>query len=71
MIVYDTVGASDAHRAGSSVGCPPFVDCPNWGYPQVAIRQLKALGFEVPLINLGNRRFLSIVPNPQPANGFR
>ena len=54
------------------MGCPPFVDGPNgMGYRQVAIRQLKALGFEVPLINLGNRRFLSIVPNPQPANGFR
>ena len=53
-IVYDAVGASDADGVGSSVVCPPFVDCPNgMGYPQVAARQLKALGFDVSLVNLG------------------
>ena len=53
-IVYDAVGASDADGVGSSVVCPPFVDCPNGtGYPQVATRQLKALGFDVALTNLG------------------
>src|SRR6266436_3157064 len=47
-IVYDAVGASDADGVGSSVFCPPLVDCPNgMGYPQVAARQLKALGFDV------------------------
>src|SRR3954470_23541665 len=53
-IVYDAVGASDADGFGSSVVCFPFVDCPNgMGYPQVAARQLKALGFDVSLANLG------------------
>jgi lysophospholipase L1-like esterase len=53
-IVYDAVGASDADGVGSTVVCLPFVDCPNgMGYPQVAARQLKALGFDVPLLNLG------------------
>ena len=53
-IVYDAVGASDADGVGSSVVCPPFVDCPDGtGYPQVATRQLKALGFDVSLANLG------------------
>jgi len=52
--VYDAVGASDADGVGSSVVCFPFVDCPNgMGYPQVAARQLKALGFDVSLANLG------------------
>src|SRR6195256_3330509 len=53
-IVYDAVGASDADGVGSSVVCPPFVDCPNgMGYPQVAARQLKALAYDVSLANLG------------------
>jgi len=55
-IVYDAVGASDADGVGSSVICPPFIpdDCLNgMGYPQVATRQLKALGFGVSLLNLG------------------
>jgi len=53
-IVYDAVGASDADGYGSSVFCPPLVDCPNgMGYAQVAARQLKALGFDVSLVNLG------------------
>jgi lysophospholipase L1-like esterase len=53
-IVYDAVGASDADGVGSSGVCPPLVDCPNgMGYPQVAARQLKALGFDVSLVNLG------------------
>ena len=53
-IVYDAVGASDADGVGSSVVCLPFVDCPNGtGYPQVATRQLKALGFDISLSNLG------------------
>jgi lysophospholipase L1-like esterase len=53
-IVYDAIGASDANGVGSSVVCLPFVDCPNGtGYPQVATRQLKALGFDVSLSNLG------------------
>jgi len=53
-IVYDAVGASDADGVGSSVVCFPFVDCPNgMGYPQVATRQLKALGFDASLANLG------------------
>ena len=53
-IVYDALGASDANGVGSSVVCPPYVDCPNGtGYPQVAARQLKALGFDVSLVNLG------------------
>jgi lysophospholipase L1-like esterase len=53
-IVYDAIGASDADGVGSTVVCPPLVDCPNgMGYPQVAMRQLKGLGFEVPLTNLG------------------
>jgi lysophospholipase L1-like esterase len=53
-IVYDAVGASDAGGFGSSVFCAPLVDCPNgMGYPQVAARQLRALGFDVPLQNLG------------------
>jgi lysophospholipase L1-like esterase len=52
--VYDAVGASDADGVGSSVVCFPFVDCPNgMGYPQVATRQLKALGFDASLANLG------------------
>jgi lysophospholipase L1-like esterase len=53
-IVYDAVGASDANGVGSSVICPPVADCPNGtGYPQVAARQLRALGFAVQLLNLG------------------
>jgi lysophospholipase L1-like esterase len=53
-IVYDAVGASDADGVGSSVVCPPFVDCPNGtGYPQVATRQLQALGYTVLTANLG------------------
>src|SRR5438874_5383083 len=53
-IAYDAVGASDADGVGSSVVCAPLVDCPNgMGYPQVAARQLKALGFDVSLANLG------------------
>src|SRR5436309_14479507 len=53
-IVYDAIGASDADGVGSSVVCLPFVDCPNGtGYPQVAARQLRSLGFDVPLTNLG------------------
>jgi lysophospholipase L1-like esterase len=53
-ILYDAVGASDADGYGSSVICPPLADCPNGtGYPQVAARQLKALGFDVSLVNLG------------------
>src|SRR5437667_9696147 len=53
-IVYDAIGASDADGVGSSVVCLPFVDCPNGtGYPQGAARQLKALGFDGPLTNLG------------------
>jgi lysophospholipase L1-like esterase len=55
-IVYDAVGASDAVGVGSSGVCPPFVidDCPNgMGYPQVAARQLKALGFGVTQMSLG------------------
>jgi lysophospholipase L1-like esterase len=53
-IVYDAIGASDADGFGSSVVCAPLVDCPNGtGYPQVATRRLKALGFDVQLANLG------------------
>src|ERR1700681_126457 len=53
-IVYDAIGASDADGVGSSTVCLPFVDCPNgMGYPQVAARQLKALAFDVSLLNLG------------------
>jgi lysophospholipase L1-like esterase len=53
-VVYDAVGASDADGVGSSVVCPPFVDCPNGtGYPQAAARQLSALGFVMSLTNLG------------------
>src|SRR3954453_12617461 len=53
-IVYDAVGASDADGVGSSVVCPPFVDCPNgMGYPQIAARQLQAQGFTVSLTNFG------------------
>ena len=53
-IVYDALGASDADGVGSSVVCPPLVDCPNgMGYPQVVTRQLNALGFDVRLTNLG------------------
>jgi lysophospholipase L1-like esterase len=53
-IVYDAVGGSDVNGVGSSVVCFPLVDCPNgMGYPQVAARQLKALGFNVSLMNLG------------------
>jgi lysophospholipase L1-like esterase len=52
--VYDAVGASDADGVGSTIVCLPFVDCPNGtGYPQVATRQLNALGFNAGLANLG------------------
>lgn len=53
-IVYTAVGASDANGVGSSVQCLPFVDCPDgMGYVPVAVRQLKAQGFQVTLRNLG------------------
>ena len=53
-IVYDAIGASDADGVGSSLVCCVFVDCPNgMGYPQVATRQLNALGFKAGLANLG------------------
>jgi len=53
-IVYDAIGASDADGVGSSLVCLPFVACPNgMGYPQVATRQLNALGFNTGLANLG------------------
>jgi lysophospholipase L1-like esterase len=53
-VVYDVIGASDANGVGSSVVCPPYVDCPNgMGYAQIAARQLAAQGFTVSLLNLG------------------
>jgi lysophospholipase L1-like esterase len=53
-IVYSAIGASDAIGVGSSVPCVPFTDCPNgMGYVPVAVRQLKAQGFTVNLLNLG------------------
>lgn len=53
-IVYTAVGASDANGVGSSVQCLPFQDCPDgMGYVPVAVRQLKAQGFQVTLRNLG------------------
>src|SRR5262245_17626234 len=53
-ITYDVVGASDANGVGSSVVCPPYVDCPNgMGYAQIAARQLTAQGYKVSVQNLG------------------
>lgn len=53
-ITYDVIGASDANGVGSSVVCPPYVDCPNgMGYAQIAARQLSAQGYSVSLQNLG------------------
>jgi lysophospholipase L1-like esterase len=53
-IVYTAIGASDANGVGSSVVCVPFTDCPDgMGYVPVAVRQLKAQGFTVNLLNLG------------------
>src|SRR5262245_36860783 len=53
-VVYTAIGASDAHRVGSSVVCVPFTECPNgMGYVQVAVRTLQSQGFTVALRNLG------------------
>lgn len=53
-IVYTALGASDANGVGSSVECPPFVDCPNgMSYVNVATRQLQGRGFTVTLRNMG------------------
>jgi lysophospholipase L1-like esterase len=53
-VVYAAIGASDANGVGSSVVCPPFVDCPNgMGYVPVTARTLRTQGFTVRLTNLG------------------
>ena len=52
--MYDAVGASDADGVGSSVVCPPYVDCPSgMGYPQITARTLTSQGFRVTVQNLG------------------
>ena len=51
---YTAVGASDANGVGSSVPCFPFTDCPDGkGYVPVAARQLRGMGYQVTLLNLG------------------
>ncbi|MGH9145617.1 MAG: hypothetical protein ACRD1Q_02835, partial [Vicinamibacterales bacterium] len=53
-LVYTALGASDANGVGSSVECPPFVECPNgMSYVNVATRQLQGQGFTVTLRNMG------------------
>jgi lysophospholipase L1-like esterase len=54
-IVYSAVGASDANGVGSSAPCIVFdTECSNgMGYVPVTVRQLKAQGFTVNLLNLG------------------
>jgi lysophospholipase L1-like esterase len=53
-ISYSAIGASDANGVGSTVVCPPFVDCPTgMGYVPVAARQLRGQGYTVNLLNLG------------------
>jgi lysophospholipase L1-like esterase len=53
-VKYTAVGASDAVGVGASVMCVPFTDCPDGtGYVPDIVRQLKAAGFTVSLMNLG------------------
>ena len=53
-VVYAAVGASDASGVGSSAMCLPYTDCPDgMGYVAVITRQLKGLGANVTLSNLG------------------
>jgi lysophospholipase L1-like esterase len=64
---YTALGASDANGVGSSVPCFPFTECADGkGYVPVAIRQLRALGYQVTPLNLGvagaviSRRFQTL-----------
>jgi lysophospholipase L1-like esterase len=51
--VYAALGASDVTGVGSSAVCL-LSDCPDgMGYVQVAVRQLRSLGFTVSVNNLG------------------
>ncbi|HSK09070.1 MAG TPA: SGNH/GDSL hydrolase family protein [Vicinamibacterales bacterium] len=53
-VSYTAVGASDAAGVGSSVPCAPFTDCPDgMGYVPRIVRELKAQGSTVTLMNLG------------------
>jgi len=64
-IVYSVIGASDAIGVGSSVPCLPFNDCPDgMGYVPAAVRQLKAQGYSVSLMNLG-------IPTAVISSGFQ
>jgi lysophospholipase L1-like esterase len=53
-IYYTALGASDAVGAGSSILCPPFVDCPGaTGYVQRIADNLRARTTQFTLTNLG------------------
>jgi lysophospholipase L1-like esterase len=53
-INYTVIGASDATGVGSSAPCFLWSDCPNgMGYVQVAVRDLRAQGFTLNVLNLG------------------
>lgn len=51
---YTAIGASDAIGVGASVMCAPYAECPDGtGYVPDIVRQLRAGGSTVTLVNLG------------------